>query len=44
MKEELARNVLEVKRVSDRVMSLKLEIEGAIFTVVRGYAPQAGGE
>ncbi|KAK3531193.1 hypothetical protein QTP70_015134 [Hemibagrus guttatus] len=28
LKEEFVRNVLEVKRVSDRVMSLKLEIKG----------------
>ncbi|KAK3535297.1 hypothetical protein QTP70_007576 [Hemibagrus guttatus] len=34
------RNVLEVKRVSDRVMSLKLEIEGVMLNVVSGYAPQ----
>ncbi|KAK3545256.1 hypothetical protein QTP70_002579, partial [Hemibagrus guttatus] len=40
LKEELVRNVLEVKRVSDRVMSLKLEIEGVMLNVVSGYAPQ----
>ncbi|KAF7640738.1 hypothetical protein LDENG_00018990, partial [Lucifuga dentata] len=40
LKEEFVRNVLEVKRVSDRVMSLKLEIEGVIFNVVSGYPPQ----
>ena len=44
LKEELVRNVLEVKRVSDRVMSLKLEIEGVMFNVVSGYAPQVGCE
>ncbi|KAK3564031.1 hypothetical protein QTP86_006945 [Hemibagrus guttatus] len=38
------RNVLEVKRVSDRVMSLKLEIEGVMLNVVSGYAPQVGCE
>lgn len=37
-------NVLEVKRVSDRVMSLKLEIKGVMFNVVSGYAPQVGCE
>ncbi|KAK3570098.1 hypothetical protein QTP86_010972 [Hemibagrus guttatus] len=42
LKEELVRNVLEVKRVSDRVMSLKLEIEGVMLNVVSGYAPQVG--
>ncbi|KAK3510979.1 hypothetical protein QTP70_027789 [Hemibagrus guttatus] len=44
LKEEFVRNVLEVKRVSDRVMSLKLEIEGMMLNVVSGYAPQVGCE
>ncbi|KAK3539937.1 hypothetical protein QTP70_019581 [Hemibagrus guttatus] len=43
-KEEFVRNVLEVKRVSDRVMSLKLEIEGVMLNVVSGYATQVGCE
>ncbi|KAK3574229.1 hypothetical protein QTP86_004302 [Hemibagrus guttatus] len=43
LKEEFVRNVLEVKRVSDRVMSLKLEFEG-VMNVVSGYAPQVGCE
>ncbi|KAK3535564.1 hypothetical protein QTP70_016834 [Hemibagrus guttatus] len=44
LKEEFVRNVLEVKRVSDRVMSLKLEIDGVMLNVVSGYAPQVGCE
>ncbi|KAK3543823.1 hypothetical protein QTP70_030092 [Hemibagrus guttatus] len=44
LKEEFVRNVLEVKRVSDRVMSLKLEIEGVMLNVVSCYAPQVGCE
>ncbi|KAK3549324.1 hypothetical protein QTP70_034553, partial [Hemibagrus guttatus] len=44
LKEEFVRNVLEVKRVSDRVMSLKLEIKGVMLNVVSGYAPQVGCE
>ncbi|KAK3538824.1 hypothetical protein QTP86_015948 [Hemibagrus guttatus] len=44
LKEEFVRNVLEVKRVSDRVMSLKLEIEGVMLNVVSGYYPQVGCE
>ncbi|KAK3519618.1 hypothetical protein QTP86_000975, partial [Hemibagrus guttatus] len=44
LKEEFVRNVLEVKRVSDRVMSLKLEIEGVMLNIVSGYAPQVGCE
>ena len=39
LKEEFARNVLEVKRISDRVMSLKKEIVSVIGNVVSGYAP-----
>ncbi|XP_061621461.1 uncharacterized protein LOC133474126 [Phyllopteryx taeniolatus] len=42
LKEELAKNVLEVKRVSDRVMRLKFEIEGVMCNVISGYAPQVG--
>ncbi|KAK3532174.1 hypothetical protein QTP86_009195 [Hemibagrus guttatus] len=44
LKEEFVRNLLEVKRVSDRVMSLKLGIEGVMLNVVSGYAPQVGCE
>ncbi|KAK3519746.1 hypothetical protein QTP70_003915 [Hemibagrus guttatus] len=44
LKEEFVRNVLEVKRVSDRVMSLKLGIEGVMMNVVSDYAPQVGCE
>ncbi|KAK3541098.1 hypothetical protein QTP86_013353 [Hemibagrus guttatus] len=44
LKEEFVRNVLEVERVSDRVMSLKLEIEGVMLNVVSGYAPQVSCE
>ncbi|KAK3526420.1 hypothetical protein QTP70_025452, partial [Hemibagrus guttatus] len=44
LKEEFVRNVLEVKRVSDRLMSLKLEIEGVMLNVVSGYAPQVDCE
>ncbi|KAK3521948.1 hypothetical protein QTP70_020049 [Hemibagrus guttatus] len=43
LKEEFVRNVQEVKRVSDRVMSLKLGIEGVMLNVVSGYAPQVIG-
>ncbi|KAK3526392.1 hypothetical protein QTP70_025421, partial [Hemibagrus guttatus] len=44
LKEEFVRNVLEVKTVSDRVMSLKLEIKGVMLNDVSGYAPQVGCE
>ena len=44
LKERFVRNVLEVKRVSDRVMRLKVEIEGVMFSIVSGYDPQVGCE
>ena len=40
MREELAESVLEVKRVSDRLMAMKLKVKGSILNVVSAYAPQ----
>ena len=40
MREELAESVLEVKRVSDRLMAIKLEVKGSILNIVSAYAPQ----
>ena len=40
LKEELAESVLEVKRVSDRLMAIKLEVNGSILNTVSAYAPQ----
>ena len=40
VKEELAESVLEVKRVSDRLMAMKLEVKGSILNIVSTYAPQ----
>ncbi|KAL7837360.1 hypothetical protein SRHO_G00270710 [Serrasalmus rhombeus] len=42
LKEQLVKSVLDVKRVSDRIMSLKLEVDGVILNVVSSYAPQVG--
>ena len=44
MKEDYVKRVLEVRRVSDRVMSVKLEIEGMMMNVISAYAPQMGCE
>ena len=38
--EELAESVLEVKRVSDRLMTMKLEVKGSIQNIVSAYASQ----
>ena len=40
LREELAESVLEVKRVSDRLMAMKLEVNGSILNIVSSYAPQ----
>ena len=40
MREELVKSILEVKRVSDRLMALKLEVKGSILNIVSAYAPQ----
>ena len=40
LREELVESVLDVKRVSDRLMSMKLEVNGSILNIVSAYAPQ----
>ena len=40
LREELAESVLEVKRVSDRLMDMKLEVKGSILNIVSAYASQ----
>ena len=40
VKEDLVKSVLEVKRMSDRLMAMKLEIKGLILNIVSAYAPQ----
>ena len=40
LREELDESVLEVKRVSDRLMTIKLEVNGSILNIVSAYAPQ----
>ncbi|KAI5099129.1 hypothetical protein C0J45_11268 [Silurus meridionalis] len=44
LKEEYSKSVVEVKRVSDRVMNVKLEVEGMMIKVFSAYAPQVGCE
>ena len=40
VKEELVESILEVKRVSDRLMAMKLELKRSILIIVSMYAPQ----
>ena len=44
VKESYIKSVLEVKRISDRVISVKMELDGVIMNVISAYAPQAGCE
>ena len=40
VREDLAESVLEIKRMSDRLMAMKLEVKGSILNIVSAYAPQ----
>ena len=40
VRKELAESVLKVKRVSDRLMAMKLEVNGSILNIVSANAPQ----
>ena len=40
LREELLESVLEVKRVSNRLMAMKLEVNGSILNIVSAYVPQ----
>ena len=40
--EELKHRVLAVERPSDRVMRMKLDIEGEVWNIISCYAPQTG--
>ncbi|KAI5615915.1 hypothetical protein C0J50_8646 [Silurus asotus] len=44
LKEEYSKSVVEVKRVSDRVMIVKVEVEDVMINVISAYAPQVGCE
>ena len=40
VREELVESALKVKRVSDRLMAMKLEVKGLILNIVNAYSPQ----
>ena len=42
LKPELTKGVIEVRRVFDRILEMKLEIGKEVVNVVSAYAPQAG--
>ena len=41
VREEKIESVLELKRMSDRLMAMKLEVKESILNIVSAYAPQA---
>ncbi|KAI5086984.1 hypothetical protein C0J45_24457, partial [Silurus meridionalis] len=44
LKEEYSKSVVKVKRVSDRVLIVKVEVEGMMINVISAYAPQVSCE
>ncbi|KAI5614476.1 hypothetical protein C0J50_9063 [Silurus asotus] len=44
LKEEYSKSLVKVKRVSDRVLIVKVEVEGKMINVISAYAPQVGCE
>ena len=42
VREELVGSLLEVEKVSDRLMAMKSEVKGSILNIVSAYAPQVG--
>ena len=42
MREELTKSVLLVKRISDRVMWMKMDLSGELVNVMSVYAPHTG--
>ena len=42
VREELVESIVEVKRVSDRLMAMKLEVKGLKLNIISAYAPQVG--
>ena len=40
VRKKLAESVLEVKRVSDRLMAMKLEVKGSSLNMISAYTPQ----
>ena len=40
VREELVESVLKVRRVSDRLIAMKLEVKGSILNIASTYAPQ----
>ena len=42
LKKDLVVRLVEVKRTSDRQITLKLEVDGILINIVSAYAPQVG--
>ena len=44
MREELVKSVLEARRVSDRLMAMRMKVKGSILNIVSAYAPQVNNK
>lgn len=42
LKRHLAKSVVELTRMSDRIINLKLKADGVVLNIISAYAPQAG--
>jgi len=42
LRKDLVDRVVEVERTSDRLMTMKLEVDGMLINIVSAYAPQVG--
>ena len=42
LKKEHMDRVVKLSRVTDRIISLKMELDGVMLNVIRAYAPQVG--
>ena len=42
IKEDLTNEIVEVKRITTRIIKIKLVLEGNLMHVISAYAPQGG--
>ena len=42
IREELSKEIVEIKRITDRIIKIKVVMEGNLIHVISAYAPQGG--
>ena len=42
MKNDYVDRVVEFWRISDRIISMKMELDGVVLNIISAYAPQVG--